>query len=55
MTRLTFIAANNVVSWYSDTQTSFGGCNGNSGYEAFLLADDDDGNIDNGTPHMQGK
>ncbi|KAL7519280.1 hypothetical protein ACHAWX_004062 [Stephanocyclus meneghinianus] len=50
--RLTFIAAGNVVTWYSGN-TPFGGCGTSSGYRQYLLADDDDGNLNNGTPHMQ--
>ncbi|CAM2070512.1 Fibronectin type-III domain-containing protein [Sulfidibacter corallicola] len=29
-----------------------GGCGANNGYLNYLAADDDDGNLDNGTPHM---
>eukprot|EP00804_Cyclotella_cryptica_P028860 CCRYP_008443-RA/>CCRYP_008443-RA protein AED:0.06 eAED:0.06 QI:0/0.93/0.88/1/1/1/17/370/2761 len=50
--RLTFIAAGNVATWYSGNPP-YGGCGGDSGYISYLLADDDDGDITNGTPHMQ--
>eukprot|EP00804_Cyclotella_cryptica_P025581 CCRYP_002822-RA/>CCRYP_002822-RA protein AED:0.08 eAED:0.08 QI:1628/1/1/1/0.77/0.6/10/590/602 len=50
--RLTFIAAGNVGTWFSGS-TPFGGCGTSSGYRQYLLADDDDGNLNNGTPHMQ--
>ncbi|KAL7486168.1 hypothetical protein ACHAW6_011765 [Cyclotella cf. meneghiniana] len=49
--RLTFIAAGNVATWYSGGPP-YGGCGGNSGYLSYLYADDDDGDITNGTPHM---
>jgi CARDB len=51
-TRLTGIAADNLASWYECAQGT-GGCGTMSGYRAFLAADDDDGNLANGTPHMQ--
>eukprot|EP00804_Cyclotella_cryptica_P001613 CCRYP_014950-RC/>CCRYP_014950-RC protein AED:0.25 eAED:0.25 QI:503/1/1/1/0.66/0.71/7/281/548 len=50
--RLTFIAAGNVATWYSGSPP-YGGCGGNSGYLSYLYADDDDGDITNGTPHMR--
>mmetsp|Transcript_28263 Transcript_28263/g.59698 ORF Transcript_28263/g.59698 Transcript_28263/m.59698 type:complete len:569 (+) Transcript_28263:1414-3120(+) len=52
--RLTYIAAGTITSWYSTRRRAapFGGCSGNSGYKAYLNADDDDGNVNNGTPHM---
>lgn len=81
VTRLTFIAAGNIATWYSGSPP-YGGCGGDSGYLSYLIADgtsskclcyfmscpnqveshghhfttfksDDDGNIANGTPHMQ--
>mmetsp|Transcript_3371 Transcript_3371/g.6290 ORF Transcript_3371/g.6290 Transcript_3371/m.6290 type:complete len:732 (-) Transcript_3371:1311-3506(-) len=55
--RLTYIAAGAVSTWYDNTDNviPWGGCGGASGYKSFLEADDDDGNIENGTPHMQGE
>lgn len=55
--RLTFIAAGNVQYWYATTLSAapFAGCGSKSGYLSFLDADDDDGSITNGTPHMTGK
>lgn len=50
--RLTFIGAGNVQTWFSGKAPN-GGCGTSSGYRQYLIADDDDGNIDNGTPHMQ--
>ncbi len=43
----------NVGTWYSCTCTSSqGGCGSGGGYLQWLAADDDDGNLNNGTPHM---
>jgi len=54
--RLTFIAAGNVKTWYSGcsstTSCQYGGCGSNSGYKAYIAADDDNGNLNDGTPHM---
>ena len=52
VTRLTYIAAGHVSTWYSGTPPN-GGCSSGSGYLKYLIADDDDGNLENGTPHMQ--
>jgi hypothetical protein len=41
-----------IGNWYGCTQGS-GGCPANSGYMNFLAADDDNGNLNDGTPHMQ--
>ena len=49
--RLTFIGAGNVQTWF-DGKPGSGGCGSSSGYRQFLLADDDNGNINDGTPHM---
>jgi hypothetical protein len=51
-TRLTAIAADNLANWYECAQGA-GGCGTMSGYRMYLAADDDDGNLGNGTPHMQ--
>ncbi len=50
--RLTFIGAGNTGNWFSGSPP-FGGCAGGSGYLNYLAADDDNGNINDGTPHMQ--
>ena len=43
-----------INTWYSCTcGSSSSGCGSGSGYLQWLAADDDDGNINNGTPHMQ--
>ena len=43
-------ASGNVGTWYNEKAAPFAGCFGLSGYFAFLAADDDDGNLTNGTP-----
>ncbi len=56
-TRLTYLGAGGVGTWFTTAggcQDAMGcGCAGSSGYLQFLQADDDDGNLANGTPHMQ--
>ncbi|MEM9555134.1 MAG: fibronectin type III domain-containing protein [Acidobacteriota bacterium] len=51
---LTWGGAINVGNWYNCTDgTGVGdGCNADGGYLNYLAADDDDGNLMNGTPHM---
>jgi hypothetical protein len=49
-TRLLFVAAQPVGNWY--TCAVGGGCAATGGYLSVLAADDDDGDITNGTPHM---
>ena len=49
-TRLVFLGSQALTSWY--TCAVGGGCGATGGYMLFLAADDDDGNIANGTPHM---
>jgi len=51
-TRLTFTGGQLVTTWFQCSQGS-GGCPATSGYMNYLAADDDDGNLTNGTPHMQ--
>ena len=48
-TRLTYIAAGVTSTWFSGGPP-YGGCDGSSGYKNFLAADDDDGDLTNGTP-----
>ncbi|MEM9556377.1 MAG: hypothetical protein AAGC60_19125 [Acidobacteriota bacterium] len=51
---LTWGGATNVGNWFTCTNGSGGdGCNADGGYLNYLAADDDDGNLANGTPHMQ--
>ena len=49
--RLTFIGAGNTGTWFSGGPPN-GGCAGSSGYMNYLAADDDNGNLNDGTPHM---
>lgn len=58
--QLTFHGAHGVSNWFACTNGTGGcgnangcGCNATSGYMQYLAADDDDGNLANGTPHMQ--
>jgi len=51
VTRLTFIGAGNTGTWFSGGPPN-GGCSANSGYMNYLAADDDNGNLNDGTPHM---
>ena len=54
-TRLTFAGAGFVGNWYScvDGAGTGDGCNADGGYLNYIAADDDDGNLSNGTPNMQ--
>jgi hypothetical protein len=49
--RLTFIGAGNTGTWFSGGPP-LGGCAANSGYLNYLAADDDNGDLSDGTPHM---
>ena len=58
-TQLTYRGASNVSSWYSCTNGTGGcgnpngcGCVATTGYMNYLVADDDNGNLADGTPHM---
>ena len=53
-TQLTFEGAGAVGTWYNCTNNAGigDGCNADGGYLNYLAADDDDGNLSNGTPHM---
>jgi hypothetical protein len=56
VTRLTYIAAGNIQTWYGGYMSTGsgvkGGCGSNSGFLSYLAADDDNGNMNDGTPHM---
>jgi len=44
---------NNVTNWYSCTcPSTVNSCGASNAYPNWLAADDDDGNVNNGTPHM---
>jgi hypothetical protein len=49
-TRIIYAGAQPVSAWY--TCSVGGGCSATGGYLSMLAADDDDGDISNGTPHM---
>lgn len=50
-TRLTYVGAGVVGTWFQCT-ANFGGCNGDGGYLNYLAADDDNGDLNDGTPNM---
>lgn len=52
-TRLTFLGTDNVGSWFTSNNGNQGGCAADNGYQQFLVVDDDNGNLNDGTPHMQ--
>ena len=52
-TRLTYLGASNVGTWFSCDLSNEAGCGADSGYQQYLAADDDNGNLSDGTPHMQ--
>jgi len=49
--RMTYIGAGNTGTWFSGGPPN-GGCAGSSGYMNYLAADDDNGDLSDGTPHM---
>jgi hypothetical protein len=51
VTRLTFLGAGATGNWFSGGPPN-GGCASTSGYMNYLAADDDNGNLNDGTPHM---
>ena len=51
VTRLSYIAGGNIGTWFSGGPPN-GGCAATSGYMNYLAADDDNGNLLDGTPHM---
>jgi hypothetical protein len=56
-TRMFYLGAETVTNWYTCAAgcetTNTCGCGATGGYLLMLAADDDDGNLTNGTPHMQ--
>jgi subtilisin-like proprotein convertase family protein len=51
--KLFYQGAGNVGLWHNCTcPTTSDGCNADSGYLQYLAADDDNGNLTDGTPHM---
>ncbi len=53
-TRLTYIGAGNASGWFNRTGPPPGaaGCGATQAYLQYLAADDDNGNVADGTPHM---
>lgn len=51
VTRLTYIGAGNTGVWFAGGPPN-GGCAATSGYMNYLAADDDNGDLTDGTPHM---
>ncbi len=51
-TRLNYLAAGVLSGWYPVSGTPHANCNANFSYNQFLLADDDNGSLADGTPHM---
>ncbi len=57
-TRLNYIGSGGVSTWFATTgncqNTTGCGCAATAGYMQYITADDDNGNLNDGTPHMQG-
>ncbi len=51
-TKLTYLGAGFAGNWFQCGASEFNGCNADGGYLNFLAADDNDGDLTNGTPHM---
>ena len=53
-TRITYLGSGNVTDWYTCdcTAGTSDGCGATNGYMQWVAADDDNGNINDGTPHM---
>ncbi len=51
VTRMTYLGAGGVGTWFSGGPP-WGGCSASGGYLNYLAADDDNGNVGDGTPHM---
>jgi len=55
-TRLNYLGAGNVGDWYTCANDGLGtgdGCNADGGYLNYLAADDDNGDLTDGTPHIE--
>jgi hypothetical protein len=50
--RLQYLGGGNVERWYQCVAGGVGGCLADSGYMNYLAIDDDNGNLNDGTPHM---
>lgn len=49
---MTYLGGGNVGTWFQ-CAAPFGGCAATGGYLNYLAADDDDGDLTNGTPHIE--
>ena len=51
--RLFYVGSGNIGSWYTCTcPSTSGGCGSTNAYMQWLAADDDNGNLNDGTPHI---
>jgi hypothetical protein len=51
--RLFYLGSGNIGSWYTCTcPSTSGGCGSTNAYMQWLAADDDNGNVNDGTPHI---
>lgn len=52
--RLTYVGEGSIVDWYACncSNPTSDGCASDAGYMNYVNADDDDGDLNNGTPHM---
>jgi len=52
-TRTVYLGSGSVTSWYTcSCPSTSNGCGATNGYMQWITADDDNGNINDGTPHM---
>ncbi|MBZ0114243.1 MAG: hypothetical protein K8J08_17405, partial [Thermoanaerobaculia bacterium] len=51
--RLTYLGAGTIGTWYTCTGSGSDGCGATGGYLNYLAADDDNGNLTDGTPHIE--
>ena len=51
-TKLTYLGGGFVGEWFQCKVDGTAGCNADGGYLNYLAADDDNGNLEDGTPHM---
>ncbi len=52
VTRLQYLGGGNVNFWFQCNPSGIGGCLADGGYMNYLAADDDNGSLEDGTPHM---
>ena len=52
-TFLTFLGSGTIGNWYTCNGNGNDGCGGTGGYLSYLAADDDNGNLNDGTPHIE--